>query len=74
MGRRRLSFSHRADIAVGIQDGGTDRQSGADPGQIHAIIWQERQRNSTKSRGYRPVSVGCAADRNADARRRGTDM
>ncbi len=63
MGRRVLSFSDRADIAVGILAGKTDRQIGADLGRDHTIIWRERRRNSTKTRGYRPVSADCAAGR-----------
>ncbi|PXA64482.1 IS30 family transposase [Arthrobacter psychrochitiniphilus] len=63
MGRRRLSFSDRADIAVGILAGKPDRQIGADLGRDHTIIWRERHRNSTKTRGYRPVSADCAAER-----------
>lgn len=63
MGRRPLSFADRADIAVGIQAGKSDRQIGADLGRDHTIIWRERRRNSTKTRGYRPVSADCAADR-----------
>lgn len=63
MGRRALSFSDRADIAVGIQAGRTDRQIGVDLDRDHTIIWRERWRNSTKTRGYRPVSADCAAER-----------
>ena len=63
MGRRALSFSDRADIAVGILAGRTDRQIGVDLGRDHTIIWRERRRNSTKTRGYRPVSADCAAER-----------
>lgn len=63
MGRRALSFSDRADIAVGIQVGKTDRQIGAELGRDHTIIWRERRRNSTKTRGYRPVSADCSAER-----------
>ena len=63
MGRRRLKFSDRADIAVGILAGRSDRQIGADLGRDHTIIWRERRRNSTKTLGYRPVSADCAADR-----------
>ncbi|WP_315914126.1 helix-turn-helix domain-containing protein [Arthrobacter sp. lap29] len=63
MGRRPLSFSDRADIAVSILAGKTDRQIGVDLGRDHTIIWRERGRNSTKTRGYRPVSADCAAER-----------
>jgi transposase, IS30 family len=63
VGRRALSFADRADIAVGILAGRTDRQIGADLGRDHMIIWRERQRNSTQTRGYRPVSADCAAER-----------
>ncbi|MDJ0312591.1 helix-turn-helix domain-containing protein [Arthrobacter sp. H35-D1] len=63
MGRRRLSFSDRADIAVGILAGWTDRQIGAGIGRDQTIIRRERGRNSTKTRGYHPVSANCAAER-----------
>nr|WP_237759807.1 helix-turn-helix domain-containing protein [Arthrobacter alpinus] len=63
MDRRRLSFSDRADIAVGILAGKTHRQIGADFGRDHTIILRERHRNSTKTRGYRPVTADCAAAR-----------
>lgn len=63
MGRRALSFSDRADIAVGIQASKTDRQIGADLGRDHTIIWRVRRQNSTKTRGYRPVSADCSAER-----------
>ena len=58
-----MSFSDLADIAVGILAGKTDRQIGVDLGRDHTIIWRERRRNSTKTRGYRPVSADCAAER-----------
>lgn len=63
MGRRALSCSDRADIAVGILAGKSDREIGADLGRDHTVIWRERRRNSTKTRGYRPVSADCAAER-----------
>lgn len=63
---RALSISDRADISVGIQAGKTDRQIWADLGRDHAVIWRERRRNTTKARGYRPVSAVCA-----DIRRHG---
>ncbi|PXA63933.1 hypothetical protein CVS29_17620 [Arthrobacter psychrochitiniphilus] len=63
VGRRQLSFSDRTDIAVGILAGKSDRQIGAELGRDHTIIWRERHRNSTKTRGYRPVSADRAAER-----------
>ncbi len=67
MGRRRLSFAERADIAVGIlagwMAGSSDRQIGADLGRDHTIIWRERRRYSTKTRGYGPVSADCSTER-----------
>ena len=78
MGCRRLSFSYRADIAVGILAGKTNRQIGVDFGRDHTIIWRESRRNSTKTRGYRPVSTDCAAERRRkrpqQARRIDTDV
>lgn len=63
MGRGVQAFSDRVDIAVGILAGRSDRQIGADLGRDHTIIWRERRRNSTKTRGYRPVSADCSAKR-----------
>lgn len=63
MGRRALTFADRADIAVGIKAGLTDRQIGAELGRDHTVIWRERRRNSTKTRGYRPLSADVAAQR-----------
>ena len=63
MGRRALTFADRADIAVGIRAGRTDRQIGADLDRDHTVIWRERRRNSTKTRGYRPVTADVAAQR-----------
>ncbi|WP_315913542.1 helix-turn-helix domain-containing protein [Arthrobacter sp. lap29] len=62
MGRRALWFSDRADIAVGILAGKTDRQIVADLGRDYTIIWRERHWNSTKTRDYRPVCADCAAE------------
>lgn len=50
VGRRALSLSDRADIAVGIQAGKTDRQIGADLGRNHTIIWRERRRCRPQAR------------------------
>ena len=78
MGCRRWSFSYRADIAVGILASKTNRQIGVDFGRDHTIIWRKSRRNSTKTRGYRPVSTDCAAERRRkrpqQARRIDTDV
>ena len=58
-----MSFSDRADIAVGIQSDKSERQIAAELGRDHTIIWRERERNSTKTRGHRPVSSDCTAER-----------
>ena len=63
MGRRVLTFVDRADIAVGIKAGMTDRQIGADLGRDHTVIWRERRHTSTKTRGYRRVTADVAAQR-----------
>lgn len=57
MGRRALTFEDRADIAVGIRSGHTDRQIAAEIGRCHTVVWRERRRNTTKTRGYRPVTA-----------------
>lgn len=56
-------MSDRADIAVGIKAGWTDRRIGADIGRDHTIVWRERCRNSTKTRGYRPVTADVKAEK-----------
>lgn len=50
-------------MTVGILAGRTDRQIGVDLGRNRTIIWRDRNRNSTKARGYRPVNADCAAER-----------
>jgi len=60
--RRMLTFSDRVDIAVGIRAGHTDRQIGADIGRDHTVVWRERRRNTTKTRGYKPVTADCKAE------------
>ncbi|WP_434995206.1 helix-turn-helix domain-containing protein, partial [Arthrobacter sp. Ld5] len=57
MGRRALTFSDRADIAVGIRAGHSDRRIGADIGRDHTVVWRERRRNTTRTRGYKPVTA-----------------
>ena len=61
-----LTFADRADIAVGIQAGLSDTEIADKIGRDRTIVWRERRRNSTKSRGYRPVH----ADYEAQRRRR----
>ncbi|MBG6190657.1 IS30 family transposase, partial [Arthrobacter sp. CAN_A212] len=62
MARRLLTFADRADISVGIRAGHTDRQIGTEIGRDHTIVWRERLRNSTKTRGYKPVAADCKAE------------
>lgn len=67
MTRRKLTMADRAQIAVGIKAGLTDKELGELLGRDRTIIWRERRRNSTKTRGYKPVHADCAAE---DRRRR----
>lgn len=66
VGRRALTFSDRTEIAVGIRAGHSDRQIAVEIGRNHTIVWRERRRNSTKTRGYKPVT----ADSKAQDRRK----
>lgn len=61
--RRALTFQDRAQIAVAIKQGMTDREIGALIGRDHTIVWRERRRNSLKSGEYRPVNADCRAER-----------
>lgn len=63
MVRRALTLSDRADIAVGLKAGWTDRRIGAYLGRDHSIVWRERPRNSRKTRGYRPVIADVTAQK-----------
>lgn len=66
MTRRALKFSARAEIALGIRAGHSKRQISVEIGRDHTIMWRERNRNSTKTRGCKPVT----ADSKAQQRRR----
>ena len=55
--RRMLSFQDRAQIAVGVVQGLSDRQIGALLERDRTIVWRERRRNSLKSGVYKPVSA-----------------
>lgn len=61
--RRALTFKDRAQIAVGLSQGLGDREIGALIGRDHTVVWRERKRNSTTSRGYQPVHADCQAQR-----------
>lgn len=63
MTRRTLTFADRADIAVGIVAGLSDRQIGEQISRDHTVVWRERRRNGTKTRGYRPVHADCEAEK-----------
>jgi len=62
VGRRVLTFADRADIAVGIRAGHSDRRIAAEIGRDHTVVWRERHRNGTKTRGYKPVTADCKAE------------
>ena len=63
MGRRMLTFADRADIAVGIEAGLSDTQIAHKVGRHRSVVSRERRRNSTKTRGYRPVHAHRTAAR-----------
>lgn len=50
-----LTFADRADIAVGIESGLSDTEIAEKIDRDRTVVWRERRRNSTKTRGYRPV-------------------
>lgn len=56
-----LSFEDRAQIAVGVKQGLSDTGIGELIGRHRSVIWRERRRNSTSTRGYRPVSADSRA-------------
>lgn len=58
-----LTFANRADIAVGITAGLTDAEIADKIGRDRTVVWRERRRNSTKTKGYRPVHADCEAQR-----------
>ena len=57
-----MTFSDRADIPVGIRAGHSDRRIAAEIGRDHTVVWRERHRNATKTRGYKPVTADCKAE------------
>ena len=61
--RRVLSFEDRAQIAVGVRQGLTDREIAELVGRHRTIIWRERRRNSVKSGLHKPVTAHCRAAR-----------
>lgn len=63
MARRVLSFQDRAQIAVGLTRGLSDREIGALIERDHTVVWRERRRNSLKSGQYKPVSADVRARR-----------
>ena len=58
-----LTFEDRADIAVGIESGLSDTEIADKIGRDRTVVWRERRRNSTKTRGYRPVHADCEAEK-----------
>jgi IS30 family transposase len=66
VGRRMLTMADRAQIAAGMRANLDDRAIGELMDRCHTVVWRERRRNSTTTRGYKPVH----ADREAQDRRR----
>lgn len=63
MGRRQLTMADRARIAAGIETGQSDAEIGERIGRNPSVVWRERKRNSTTTRGYRPVHADCEAEK-----------
>jgi len=61
--RRMLTMVDRAQIAVAVNSGLGDREIGELIDRHHTVIWRERRRNSTLTRGYRPVHADCVAQK-----------
>lgn len=61
--RRMLTFEDRAQIAAGLQMGLADGEIAKLIGRDRTVVWRERRRNSTASRGYRPVAADVRAQR-----------
>ncbi|MDN5757614.1 MAG: IS30 family transposase [Tomitella sp.] len=55
-------MADRAQIAVGIKSGQSDAEIGEMIDRDSSVVWRERKRNSTKTRGYQPVGADCAAE------------
>ncbi len=58
-----LTMVDRAQIAVAVNSGLGDREIGELIDRHHTVIWRERRRNSTLTRGYRPVHADCVAQK-----------
>ena len=58
-----LTSADRADIAVGIESGLSDTEIAEKIDRDRTVVWRERRRNGTKSRGYRLVRADCEAER-----------
>jgi IS30 family transposase len=58
-----LTLEDRTQIAVGIKQGQSDREIGELVGRDHTVIWRERHRNTTKTRGYKPATADTKARR-----------
>lgn len=61
MARRMVSFEDRAQIAVGIGQGLTDRAIAELIGRDRTVVWRERRRNSLRSGQYKPVTADTRA-------------
>lgn len=66
-GTQGVVFQDRAQIAVGLAQGLSDRQIGELLERDHTIIWRERRRDALTAGLYKPVSAEFKA---ADARQR----
>ena len=61
VGRRVLTLEDRIAIAVGIKQGLGDRQIGELIDRDRSVVWRERQRNSWRTTGYKPVAADAKA-------------
>lgn len=59
--RRMLTLEDRTQIAVGIRQGLDDREIGELIGRNHTVVWRDRRRNATRTRGYQPATADTRA-------------
>jgi IS30 family transposase len=58
-----LTLSDRAEIATGLKAGWGVRAIASQIGRSPSVVSREIRRNSTRTRGYRPVAADCRAER-----------
>jgi len=56
---RILTFEDRAQIALGVRQDVTDRETAELLGRDQSIIWRERRRTSVKPGLHKPLTAHC---------------